>query len=98
MPALPTGISPLASFRDLTIDSPSQDLSAFFDPITPGYPSKKYLDDNLDAFFNYLQLRFLFLNRDSLRHAIVQQSLSPTFANCIAALALRYGVYHLCQL
>lgn len=88
-PALSLGISPLAKFRDLTLDSPTSDLSAYFDPTRPDCPSRKYLDDNLDAFFDNLQRRFLFLNRDSLRHAVVQQSLSATFSNCIAALALR---------
>lgn len=88
-PAPSTGTSPLANFRDLALDSPTPDLSVYFDPIRPWFPSKKYLDDNLDAFFDNMQLRFLFLNRDSLRHAILQQSLSVTFGNCIAALALR---------
>lgn len=88
-PTLSLGISPLAKFRDLALDSPTSDLPAYFDPIRPGFPSRKYLDDNLDAFFDNMQRRFLFLNRDSLRHAVVQQSLSATFSSCIAALALR---------
>lgn len=84
------GISPLAGFRDLAIDDYSHSVQNFFDSTRPGFPSPKYMEHALELFSENFGPRFLFLHYDALRHTMIEQALPAPFANCIAALSLRF--------
>ncbi|KAH8119039.1 hypothetical protein DFH11DRAFT_1501870 [Phellopilus nigrolimitatus] len=84
------GISPLAGFRDLAIDDYTRSMQNYFDSSRPGFPSPKYMELALDLFSDNFGNRFLFLHHDALRHTMMEQALPAPFANCIAALSLRF--------
>ncbi|KAL5507485.1 hypothetical protein ACEPAH_6941 [Sanghuangporus vaninii] len=86
------GISPLSSFRNLAIDDYSHSMQNYFDSARPGYPSPKYMEHALELFSEYFGSRFLFLHYDALRHTMLEQALPAPFANCIAALSLRFSL------
>ena len=86
------GVSPLAGFRNLAIDDYTQSLQNHFDSSRPGFPAHKSMELAIELFFEHFGPRFLFLHREALRHTMMEHVLPAPFANCIAALSLRWAL------